>query len=507
MASPHIKVKKTELFHRRLTQEEFDDLKESSRNVFHFATRVKVIHPLRGKVPFELYPFQKSTLWYFLMKRFNIVLKFRQAGITELICLFCLWLAMYHSNKNILIISIKERVAKKMLRRIKFMYENLPDYLKQPVVNGRGEELGTATELEFANGSMITSIPTTEEAGRSEAVSLMIIDEAAIVRWINRIWAASFPTLSTGGSAIVNSTPYGVGNWFHKQWVDACSGASNFNPIRLKWQMHPERDDDWYQVMRKELGPRKTAQEIDGDFLTSGNSVFNLADIKGIEDCLDDYPPLERRLGGKLRIYKKYKRGINCYIGGDVATGRANDFSAFSIMDSEGEEYASFKGKIAPTRFADLLARMGWEFGGAVVAPESNDIGLAVTSQLEENGYPHLYYSRALVKSKDDSGRKKVVEEKIPGWYTTKKNRPIIINNLEEDVRNDEVLIKDPEFCREAYTFIYDVNNKPIAMGKKSQNQEGDLDEQVYNDDAILAKAITNHIRKGRKKGITVLPI
>ena len=58
---------------------------------------------------------------------------------------------------------------RKVLRKIKFMYKNLPEYLKQPVVNGRGEDIGTAQEIEFANGSVISSIPTTEEAGRSEA--------------------------------------------------------------------------------------------------------------------------------------------------------------------------------------------------------------------------------------------------------------------------------------------------------------------------------------------------
>src|SRR5690242_4547041 len=114
----------------QLTSEQFSILREVSKNVFLFATFIKVIHPMRGKVPFELYPFQKATLVNFLKHRFNIVLKFRQAGITELISMFCLWYAMYHPNKNIVILSIKDRVAKKILRRMKYMYKNLPDYLK-----------------------------------------------------------------------------------------------------------------------------------------------------------------------------------------------------------------------------------------------------------------------------------------------------------------------------------------------------------------------------------------
>src|SRR6478735_6245800 len=136
-------LKKKVIDTAHLTSEQFATLREAARNVFFFAQFIKVIHPIKGKVPFLLYPFQKATLRDFLQHRFNIVLKFRQAGITELISMFCLWYAMFHPNKNIVILSIKDRVAKKILRRIKFMYKNLPEYMRVRVVNGRGEDIGT----------------------------------------------------------------------------------------------------------------------------------------------------------------------------------------------------------------------------------------------------------------------------------------------------------------------------------------------------------------------------
>lgn len=498
--------KKIALAERPLSTSEFQDLVRAKNDIFFFATFICLIHPLRGKVKFDLYPFQKRVLWYFLTKRFNIILKFRQAGITELISMYCLWLAMYHREKNVVIISIKDRVAKKVLRKIKYMYRNLPDHLKVPVVNGRGDDIGTATELEFSNGSIISSIPTTEDAGRSEAVSLAVIDEAAIVRWANQIWAAMFPTLSTGGNAIINSTPYGVGNWFHKMWVDACAGASSFNPIRLKWFMHPERDMDWYREMRGALGERRTAQEIDGDFLTSGSSVFDLADIKAIEDELADTPILGKDYGGNLIIYGHPKAGEKYFIGSDVSTGRAKDFSAFSIVDKHGTDMAVFKKKVTPRGLSEILMKYGKKYNYATLAPESNDIGLATTSHIEEAGYRNLYYSKALLKVK---GENKPKEESIPGWYTTKKNRPVIIAGLEEDIREGNINIRDPFFVDEAYTFIYDDTNKAIAMGKNKKSggdAEDELNDLVYTDDSILAKAITNHIRKGRSRGPLVLP-
>lgn len=493
------------VFKRNLTSQEFEELTRAATDVYYFAQFIHLIHPVRGKVKFDLYPFQKSVLWYFLTERFNIILKFRQAGITELISMFCLWLAMYHPNKNIVMVSIKERVAKKILRKIKYMYRNLPDHLKVEVANGRGEDIGTATELEFINGSLITSIPTTEEAGRSEAVSLLVIDEAAIVRWANQIWAAAFPTLSTGGAAIVNSTPYGVGNWFHQMWVGAFSGGNGFNPIRLRWQMHPERDMKWYTEMAQILGPRRTAQEVDGDFLTSGNPVFNLADIRSIEEELTEftYHAIER--DGSLYISKPPQPGEQYWIAADVASGRSRDYSTFTILNRDGEEYGCFKEKISVGRFADLLMSVGKRFNNAVIAPESNDIGMAVTTKIQDSGYSKLYYSTKLLRERNKSKPK---EENIPGWVTTSKNRPVVIAQLEEDIRLGNIETRDPFFVQEAYTFIYDETNRPVAMGKgrKSNSDEDSLGGDGFTDDSIMAKAITNYIRKGKLTGPIIMP-
>lgn len=478
----------------KLTSEEFAILAKASKDVFFFAHFVMLIHPLRGKVRFDLYPYQTATLLCFLENRFNVILKFRQAGVTELISLYCLWFAMYHPHKTVVIISIKDRVAKRVLRKIKFMYKNLPDYLKTKVVNGRSTDIGTASEMEFSNGSIISSIPTTEEAGRSEAVSLMVIDEAAIVRWAERIWASAFPTLSTGGRAIINSTAYGVGNFFHKLFVNAVAGGNNFNPIRLHWQMHPERDERWYQEQLSILGKRKTAQEIDGDFLTSGNTVFDLGDIQDIERYIqNEVKVLETLESGHLNIFERPKPGKRYVIAADIATGRSLDYTAISVMDSDGDEKMAYKGRIPVDKAEKLIAYWGKKYNRALAAPESNDIGLAVAMGLQNGGYPNLYYSRKMLKKK---GQHRPDVDEIPGWYTTKKNRPVIIADLEEDIRNNTCNIKDEFFVAEAPTFIYDSRGKAVALNKDSNADDDFFEDEVYTDDAILCKAICNHVRK-----------
>lgn len=492
---------KIELNAGNLSSEQVRTLARVVQDVFYFSLFIFVVHPVRGKVRFELYPYQKSVLYQFVKDRFNIILKFRQAGITELISMYCLWLAMYHPNKKINIISIKDTTAKKVLKKIKYMYKNLPPYLQVPIINGRAGEYGSASMIEFNNGSFIESIPTSSEAGRSESLSLLVIDEAAIVRWADQIWAAAFPTLSTGGSAIVNSTPYGIGNFYHSKWVDAIAGGNEFTPIRLYWKMHPERDINWYNQMSTALGPKRTAQEIDGDFLSSGNSVFDLMDIKAIEDCLSEFPIIKRRYNGQYLQFNEPEPDKDYFIGADVATGRATDYSSFTCMDKVGEEQAVYKGRMSVDKYARLLGDTGQLFNWATLAPESNDVGLAVTSMLQAEGYPKLYYFQKMVKKK---GKTRPEVDTAPGWLTTSKNRPVIIDGLEADIRNDVIICKDPFFVYEAKTFIYDSLGRPVAMGKHKANREGDdsLSEDTYADDDIMGKAICNHIRKGKQNVI-----
>lgn len=499
-------ARKLDLGTKYLSPTELKELNLASKDIFFFSLFIYVINPVKGRVKFGLYPYQKSVVYQFLKERFNIILKFRQAGITELISMYCLWLAMYHPNKKINIISIKDTVAKKVLKKIKFMYKNLPLHLRTPIINGRSGEFGSSTMIEFSNGSFIESIPTSEDAGRSESLTLLVIDEAAIVRWANSIWAAALPTLSTGGAAIVNSTPFGVGSFYHATWVDALTGGNDFNPIRLFWQMHPDRDQDWYETMKANLGPRRTAQEIDGDFLSSGNSVFDLTDIKAIEDMFSEYPVLKTRFNGKYREYLEPDKNSEYFIGADCSTGRASDYSAFTVMDHSGEEHACFKGRIALDKFGKFLGDIGEYYNYACLAPETNDVGMAVTSHLQSEGYPNLYYTKKILRKRK---KHRPETEDIPGWLTTTKNRSLIIENLETDIREDNIIVKDPFFTQEAYTFIYDGAGRPVAMGKsnsKNSSVDIDLEGTTYADDSIFGKAITNHIRKNHERRISVLP-
>jgi phage FluMu gp28-like protein len=100
--------------------------------------------------------------------------------------------------------------------------------------------------MEFDNGSKIHAIPTSPDAGRGEAVSLLIVDEAAWIADFEDLWIGLQPTLSTGGDVILISSPSGVGTRFHKIWVGAQDKSNDFFAIELPWHIHPEHDEKWF---------------------------------------------------------------------------------------------------------------------------------------------------------------------------------------------------------------------------------------------------------------------
>jgi len=470
---------------------------------------VKTLTTAKGYVPFKLYQYQNDMLWYFLNKKYCITLKPRQMGISVLICAYALWLAMFNDNKKILIISIKLGVAVSMLKKIKEMYRHLPEFLKVEILNGDGDKnIGTTTLIHFANGSTIEVSPATEDAGRSESLSLLILDEVAFQQQGASIWGAAQPTLSTGGQAILCSTAFGIGNFFHETWTGATQGLNGFTPIKLDWKMHPDRTQAWYDAESKVLGAKRTAQEIDCDFLKSGYMVFDAAKIRAIEDRMADTPLVGEFENGFFKQYERPQAHKKYFMGADVATGKSRDFSALSIMDEHGKGVANWKGKLGVRPFGELMAKWGQQYNMAELGPEVNAIGEGVVATLQGLNYPHIYNHVSMAKR---LGEYQNGESLVAGWLTTGKTRNETITGLDDDLNDELIEINNHYFTQEAWTFIYDSSNKPIALGKglsktKSTEMYGDESTSTYTDDMIIAECITNSMRKANRMFRGALP-
>lgn len=160
---------------------------------------IKIQHPMKGSLPFDLYKFQEDTLKSLVDNRFNIILKSRQMGISTLCAAYSLYLMTFFNDKNVLCVSFSQEVAKEIVTKVRFANNNLPSFLKVECVEDN------RLSLKFKNGSQIKAVSSNSDATRSNAVSLLLMDETAFISEANLIWTSAQATLSEGGSACLLS--------------------------------------------------------------------------------------------------------------------------------------------------------------------------------------------------------------------------------------------------------------------------------------------------------------
>ena len=438
-------------------------------------------HPVRGKVNFNLYDFQEKSLESFMQHDYNIVLKARQLGLSTLTAGYALWMMTFQQDKNILVIATKQETAKNLVTKVRVMHANLPGWLKQPCVEDN------KLSLRYKNGSQIKAVASSEESGRSEALSLLIIDEAAFIDKIDTIWGAAQQTLATGGRALVISTPNGVGNFFHKTWIGAEDGTNDFNFIKLHWSVHPERGQEWRDEQDKLLGPSLAAQECDCDFITSGRGVIDGLLLENLKESSVREPIEKRGIDSNYWIWQPPNYTKNYVVSADVSRGDGTDYSAFHIIDVESlEQVAEYKGKISTQDFGNMLVNVASEYNNALLVVENNNIGWAAIQQVIDREYPNLFYTSKDLQYVDVQHQitnkyRSQERNMVPGFSTTQKTRPLIIAKLEEMFREESVMVHSQRLIDELFVFIYNGNRAEALKG--------------YNDDLVMSFAIALWVR------------
>lgn len=460
-----------------------DETKRCMEDPVYFMRKyVKIQHPHKGTIPFDLYPFQESTLKSFHDYRYLMILKSRQLGITTLVAAYSLWMMIFNEDKNILVISIKQEISKEIITKVRFANEHLPSWLKVK------ETTNNFLSLRLANGSMVAATSSAKDAGRSKALSLLILDEAAFIDDAEEIWRSAYNTLSTGGRAIILSTPNGVGNWFHRMWVGAEKKKNDFYTLSLKWNLHPERNQEWRDEQTKQLGVRGASQECDCDFLSSGANVIDLMTLKWYEEnpamVMDRK---EARRGEAWWIFKDPEPGKTYIVSADVARGDGSDYSTAHVIELETlEQCAEFQDQLGMREFGDILVAIATEYNDALLIVEYTGIGAAVLQQIIDREYKNTFYSsldlQIVEVHRQISSKINAEERKLkPGFSTTLKTRPIIISKLEAYFREKDVIIHSIRLINELKTFIWE-NGKAQAA-------------ENYYDDLVMAFAIGIWVR------------
>jgi hypothetical protein len=516
-----------------------------NKSVHYFIKKYSVISlPGKGYVPFDTYYVQDCVLSDYLKYKKNIILKTRQAGISTVTSLYALWIMLNEDSlEHINIISKTEKGAKEFKKNMNPTLERIPLFLLPKLFDKKtGEyrylnslselELNNRTELQFPNGSKFKCETASENAGRGDAISLLILDEAAFFKTRTlpyEIWKSAGPTLAkTKGQAIIISTPAGMsskGEWYYKQWVSAKNGDGVFHPITIDWWEMPDEDkgntewlidlvnrdyyyneevreegeqrakyeernsenNKWLNEQRKTQGEIGYKQEILHDFISTGESIFStevLAKIKKkikspiLKDMLKDEPCKGLWIWQHPEPKKKYLIGV------DPSRGTGRDPLSIQVFDySTYTQVAECKGFLSTKRIGIVAKKLARYYNDAYLIIECNGYGQAVFEEVYNNDtdpYSNVY--KRIIKKQ---GQTITI-----GWDTTPENRRMMTDEFINFLQNDSMLkilnIYSERLYNELTTWIWD--------GGKAIHADG------MHDDAILAFCLVLYNRNKYNK-------
>lgn len=378
----------------------------------------------------------------------------------------------------------------------------------------------STASIEWDNGAWIKAATTrTLTIGRSFTLRRVHFSEAAFYADLKTLMAAVMAAMPDDPDtmAVVESTANGVGNEFHRLWLQAASGESEWEPFFFAWWEHPEyvrplEDPGRFQatlsqaeremmrrynlrldqlhwrrwIIANKLGGDATlfAQEYPANaeeaFLTSGRPRFDHAVLNrmplihdpiagGLETQV--YGGSQRiafipREKGELRLFRKPDPAKTYVIGADSAEGiDANegkgepdpDYAVAIVREREtGDQAATLRARMEPAEFGRYLALLGRYFNMAAVVPEINNTGIAAVDALLGASYPPgLVYHR--LRAGDDDPKERA--DKI-GWRTTAVTRPQLISWYDAALREMSIYIRDPTLLQEARTFVIKANGR-----------------------------------------------
>ena len=440
------------------TKEEVQEYALCMKNPVYFIEKyAKIISLDVGLVPFQLYPYQKKMFQQFEKNRFNVVLACRQSGKSISACGYLLWFALFQPEKSIAILANKGATAREMLARITIMLENIPFFL-QPGVKALNK-----SNIDFSNNSRIIAAATTGQSIRGLSINLLYLDEFAFVERAAEFYTSTYPVISSGTDTkiIVTSTANGIGNTFHKIWEGSIQGVNEYSNFRVDWHDVPGRDEKWKQETINNTSQVQFDQEFGNTFFGTGNTLINaqtLLDLRASQ-------PVKIMENGDMFVYKETVNKHDYILVADVAKGRGQDYSTFSLIDISTrpfEQVAVYRNNtISPLLFPNIIYKYANVYNKAYCIIESNDQGSVVCNGL----YYDLEYENVHVES--------AIKANAVGIEINRKSKRLGFSALKDLMENNKIKVVDEQTILEISTFE--------AKGQTFEASTGNQDDLVMN--------------------------
>jgi len=459
-------------------------------------------------VPMDLFEDQIQLIKDYEDYNENITRKYRQAGVTTVTAAWLskkLQLAKPDNPERVLLIANKRDTAVEMANKVRHFLEQWPEWLNV----GFSPDKNSESRFRLNNGCEVKAVATSADALRGYTPTILVFDEAAYIEAGDDFWAASMASLSTGGKIILISTPNGYDAIYYGVYDQALRGINDFHITDLRWFKDPRytkdlrwvkcqdichymlnreqyNDDEvvlhdfdmkeyvklledgykpfssWFESMSKKFkyDRRKIAQELECDFLGSGDGVIPTDIQENIAKNMIR-EPIEKYMQATFWQWKEPIIGHRYIMGGDVSRGDSEDFSAISIIDfDDREQVAEYIGKIPPDDLAAVAYKWAILYGNAFIVTDiTGGMGVATSRKLTEFNYKNVYIEGVNTQNIWDYNAKAM--EKIPGLNFNNK-RTQIVAAFEEQLRKG-FIIRSARLLNELNTFVY-MNGRPDHM-------------------------------------------
>lgn len=384
--------------------------------------------------PFRLWDAQKETAGLMQASPLLVILKARQLGLSWLCVAFALWLMIFHPIATVLLFSLRDAEAKRLLKRLRGMHARLPAWMRLPILTENEHE------LEFANGSTVIALT---KAGDSYTASLVVVDEADLLPDLDDLIDSVKPTIADGGRLLLVSRadkgrPESA---FKKLYRAAKAGGVPWRSVFLPWYARPDRSAEWYEEEKRAAMAKSGSLDglhgnypaDDAEALAPRTLDKRLAPAWLAPPVWDERAALAHHAGpalAGLSVYVAPAAGRRYVIGADPAEGNpTSDDSALCVMDAEsGEECATLAGKFEPQTLAEAAAALAGWYNGASVMCERNNHGHAVLLHLRQNA-PTVRRLAGL------DGKE--------GWLSSQLGKVRLYDAAADACRNSEVVIHD----------------------------------------------------------------
>lgn len=453
-------------------------------------------------VDFRLWEFQWDAAKRMQHKRYLIVLKARQMGLSWLASAYVLWKVMTKRNFHAYYTSIGLREVQEQMERIRFIFNNLPQWIQSRALLGARGCKDNDSLIEFDNGSAIHATASGKASGHGAAPGLIICDEWARVDDAEKKWRALKPAAGKNTQIFLISTSDGTTNHFASMWFGAVAKENGFFPLFYAATQHPDYSEEYLAEQKRDFaGDMQGYHEAfplkpEDAFLSASRSVFDAERIFQWKTYIRDnkiFPKVGYiDFDGKTRefveqevgywmLFKYPEPGHYYTMGCDVSLGMtANaDYSAFVVLDSfTNEVVCLFRAKIRPEEYSDPILQTALFYNEAWVCVEANIASESIIDDLK-TVYPWLY-RREVRKTIND---KPTLE---PGFYTSSTSKPRIITNFRREFDKEES--EDP--LRIYSDIILD------EMANYEQTDAKKLTGAKGYDDTVMAVALAIEARR-----------